>query len=97
VNRLCSSLTEQVRSIATVATAVAKGDLTRKIDIQAEGEIATLKMTVNSMVDQLSAFASEITRVTLEVDTPYILGRQACVETVQGTWADLILNSNVRV
>ena len=97
MNRLCSSLTEQVRSIATVATAVAKGDLTRKIDIQAEGEIATLKMTVNSMVDQLSAFASEITRVTLEVDTPYILGRQACVETVQGTWADLILNSNVRV
>ena len=97
MNRLCSSLTEQVRSIATVATAVAKGDLTRKIDIQAEGEIATLKMTVNSMVDQLSAFASEITRVTLEVDTPYILGRQACVETVQGTWADLILNANVRV
>ena len=97
MNRLCSSLTEQVRSIATVTTAVAKGDLTRKIEIQAEGEMATLKTTVNFMVDQLSAFASEITRVTLEVDTPYFLGRQACVETVQGTWADLILNSNVRV
>jgi osomolarity two-component system sensor histidine kinase NIK1 len=97
VNRLCLSLTEQVRSIATVTTAVAKGDLTRKIEIQAEGEMATLKTTVNSMVDQLSAFASEITRVTLEVDAPYILVRQACVETVQGTWADLILNLNVRV
>src|SRR6266576_1237620 len=69
VNRMCSSLTDQVRSIATVTTAVAKGDLTRKIEIQVEGEMATLKTTVNSMVDQLSAFASEVTRVALEVGT----------------------------
>lgn len=96
MNRLCSSLTEQVRSIATVTTAVAKGDLTRKIEIQAEGEMATLKTTVNYMVDQLSSFASKITRVTLEFGTPGILGGQECVETVQGTWADLTLNLNVR-
>ena len=96
VNRMCSSLTDQVRSIATVTTAVAKGDLTRKIEIQVEGEMATLKTTVNSMVDQLSAFASEVTRVALEVGTQGILGGQARVEGVQGTWADLTLNVNVR-
>ena len=95
VNRMCSSLTDQVRSIATVTTAVAKGDLTRKIEIQVEGEMATLKTTVNSMVDQLSAFASEVTRVALEVGTQGILGGQARVEGVQGTWADLTLNVNV--
>ncbi|KAF8490126.1 hypothetical protein F5888DRAFT_1621258 [Russula emetica] len=94
VNRMCSSLTDQVRSIATVTTAVAKGDLTRKIEIQVEGEMATLKTTVNSMVDQLSAFASEVTRVALEVGTQGILGGQARVEGVQGTWADLTLNVN---
>ena len=93
---MCSSLTDQVRSIATVTTAVAKGDLTRKIEIQVEGEMATLKTTVNSMVDQLSAFASEVTRVALEVGTQGILGGQARVEGVQGTWADLTLNVNVR-
>jgi osomolarity two-component system sensor histidine kinase NIK1 len=92
---MCSSLTDQVRSIATVTTAVAKGDLTRKIEIQVEGEMATLKTTVNSMVDQLSVFASEVTRVTLEVGTQGILGGQARVEGVQGTWADLTLNVNV--
>ncbi len=92
---MCSSLTDQVRSIATVTTAVAKGDLTRKIEIQVEGEMATLKTTVNSMVDQLSAFASEVTRVALEVGTQGILGGQARVEGVQGTWADLTLNVNV--
>jgi osomolarity two-component system sensor histidine kinase NIK1 len=95
VNRMCSSLTDQVRSIATVTTAVAQGDLTRKIEIQVEGEMATLKTTVNSMVDQLSAFASEVTRVALEVGTQGILGGQARVEGVQGTWADLTLNVNV--
>ena len=95
VNRMCSSLTDQVRSIATVTTAVARGDLTRKIEIQVEGEMATLKTTVNSMVDQLSAFASEVTRVALEVGTQGILGGQARVEGVQGTWADLTLNVNV--
>ncbi|KAH9971282.1 hypothetical protein BJV74DRAFT_783695 [Russula compacta] len=94
VNRMCSSLTDQVRSIATVTTAVAQGDLTRKIEIQVEGEMATLKTTVNSMVDQLSAFASEVTRVALEVGTQGILGGQARVEGVQGTWADLTLNVN---
>ena len=92
---MCSSLTDQVRSIATVTTAVARGDLTRKIEIQVEGEMATLKTTVNSMVDQLSAFASEVTRVALEVGTQGILGGQARVEGVQGTWADLTLNVNV--
>jgi osomolarity two-component system, sensor histidine kinase NIK1 len=96
VNRLCSSLTEQVRSIVMVTTAVAKGDLTRKIETQVEGEMATLKTTVNSMVEHLSAFASEITRATLEVGTQGTLGGRACVETVQGTWADLTLNLNVR-
>ncbi|KAJ8482196.1 hypothetical protein ONZ45_g15040 [Pleurotus djamor] len=94
VNRMCSSLTDQVRSIANVTTAVAKGDLTQKIEIQVEGEMSTLKGTVNSMVDQLSAFASEVTRVALEVGTQGILGGQARVEGVQGTWADLTRNVN---
>ncbi|KAF5350143.1 hypothetical protein D9756_009276 [Leucocoprinus leucothites] len=94
VNRMCSSLTDQVRSIAVVTTAVASGDLTQKIEIQVEGEMSTLKSTVNSMVDQLSAFASEVTRVALEVGTQGILGGQARVEGVQGTWADLTRNVN---
>ncbi|KAF9459630.1 hypothetical protein BDZ94DRAFT_1171284 [Collybia nuda] len=94
VNRMCSSLTDQVRSIAVVTTAVARGDLTQKIEIQVEGEMSTLKGTVNSMVDQLSAFASEVTRVALEVGTQGILGGQAKVEGVQGTWADLTRNVN---
>ena len=95
VNRMCSNLTDQVRSIAAVTTAVAKGDLTQKVEIQVEGEMATLKETVNSMVDQLSTFASEVTRVALEVGTQGILGGQARVEGVQGTWADLTRNVNV--
>ncbi|EKM75241.1 Tco1 HAMP domain related type IA HK [Agaricus bisporus var. burnettii JB137-S8] len=94
VNRMCSSLTDQVRSIAVVTTAVARGDLSQKIEIQVEGEMSTLKSTVNSMVDQLSAFASEVTRVALEVGTQGILGGQAKVEGVQGTWADLTRNVN---
>ncbi|EPQ52996.1 hypothetical protein GLOTRDRAFT_45993 [Gloeophyllum trabeum ATCC 11539] len=94
VNRMCASLTDQVRTIAHVTTAVAKGDLTQKIEIQVEGEMLTLKETVNSMVDQLSAFASEVTRVALEVGTQGILGGQARVEGVQGTWADLTRNVN---
>lgn len=94
---MCSSLTDQVRSIAQVTTAVAKGDLTQKIEIEVEGEMFTLKRTVNSMVDQLSAFASEVTRVALEVGTQGILGGQAKVEGVQGTWADLTRNVNVRI
>lgn len=92
---MCSNLTDQVRSIATVTTAVAKGDLTQKVEIQVEGEMATLKETVNSMVDQLRTFASEVTRVALEVGTQGILGGQARVEGVQGTWADLTRNVNV--
>ena len=92
---MCSSLTDQVRSIAVVTTAVARGDLTQKIEISVEGEMSTLKGTVNSMVDQLSAFASEVTRVALEVGTQGILGGQARVEGVQGTWADLTRNVNV--
>jgi osomolarity two-component system sensor histidine kinase NIK1 len=92
---MCSSLTDQVRSIANVTTDVARGDLTQKIDISVEGEMKTLKSTVNSMVDQLSAFASEVTRVALEVGTQGILGGQANVEGVQGTWADLTRNVNV--
>ncbi|EIM84699.1 uncharacterized protein STEHIDRAFT_81369 [Stereum hirsutum FP-91666 SS1] len=94
VNRMCLSLTDQVRSIAVVTTAVAKGDLTHKIEIPVEGEMATLKETVNSMVDQLSNFASEVTRVALEVGTQGRLGGQAEVEGVQGTWADLTTNVN---
>lgn len=92
---MCLSLTDQVRSIAVVTTAVAKGDLTHKIEIPVEGEMATLKETVNSMVDQLSNFASEVTRVALEVGTQGRLGGQAEVEGVQGTWADLTTNVNV--
>ena len=77
---MCANLTNQVRSIAKVTTAVARGDLTQKIDIEVEGEMLTLKRTVNSMVDQLSAFASEVTRVALEVGTQGILGGQARVD-----------------
>ena len=84
-----------MRTIAVATTAVARGDLTQKIDIEVEGEMLTLKRTVNSMVDQLSAFASEVTRVALEVGTQGILGGQARVEGVQGTWADLTRNVNV--
>ncbi|KAJ7619459.1 hypothetical protein FB45DRAFT_839951 [Roridomyces roridus] len=94
VNRMCLSLTDQVRSIASVTTAVAQGDLSQKVTIQAEGEINTLKDTVNRMVDQLSAFASEVTRVAVEVGTEGKLGGQARVEGVQGTWKDLTDNVN---
>jgi methyl-accepting chemotaxis protein len=72
-----------------------QGDLTRKIEIEVEGEMLTLKNTVNSMVDQLSTFASEVTRVALEVGSMGILGGQAQVEGVKGTWADLTRNVNV--
>ncbi|GJJ14452.1 hypothetical protein Clacol_008716 [Clathrus columnatus] len=94
VNQMCSNLTNQVRSIAIVTTAVAQGNLTQKVEIQVEGEMATLKDTVNKMVDQLSTFASEVTRVALEVGTEGILGGQAVVADVQGTWADLTRNVN---
>ncbi|KAK0462455.1 uncharacterized protein EV420DRAFT_1524924 [Desarmillaria tabescens] len=94
VNRMCLSLTDQVRSIAAVTTAVAQGDLTRKVEIEVEGEMQQLKTTFNSMVDDLNAFAGEVTRVALEVGTQGILGGQATVEGVKGTWADLTRNVN---
>ncbi len=89
VNAMAGNLTDQVRNIAQVTTAVAKGDLTRKIDVDARGEILELKNTVNTMVDQLSAFADEVTRVAREVGTEGRLGGQAEVKGVSGTWRDL--------
>ncbi|BAL88125.1 putative multi-sensor signal transduction histidine kinase [Actinoplanes missouriensis 431] len=95
VNVMGDNLTAQVRSIAEVTTAVAKGDLTQKIRVDARGEIAELKETINTMVDQLSAFADEVTRVAREVGTEGRLGGQARVLNVGGTWKDLTDNVNV--
>ena len=89
VNQMASNLTGQVRNIAEVTTAVAKGDLSRKITVDVKGEILELKRTINSMVDQLNSFASEVTRVALEVGTEGKLGGQAEVTGVGGTWKDL--------
>ncbi len=89
VNSMASNLTAQVRNIADVTTAVAKGDLSRKITVEAKGEILELKNTVNTMVDQLNGFAAEVTRVAREVGTEGILGGQANVPGVAGTWKDL--------
>jgi HAMP domain-containing protein/signal transduction histidine kinase/DNA-binding response OmpR family regulator len=89
VNSMASNLTNQVRNIAEVTTAVAKGDLSRKITVDVRGEILELKNTINTMVDQLNAFASEVTRVAREVGTEGILGGQADVGGVAGTWKDL--------
>src|SRR3712207_4286213 len=89
VNFMASNLTNQVRNIADVTTAVARGDLTRKITVDVKGEILELKNTINVMVDQLSAFASEVTRVAREVGTEGVLGGQANVPGVAGTWKDL--------
>ncbi|WP_405602756.1 HAMP domain-containing protein [Streptomyces sp. NBC_01410] len=94
VNSMASNLTGQVRQIATVTTAIAKGDLTRKIDIDARGEILELKTTINTMVDQLSSFAGEVTRVAREVGTDGQLGGQARVRDVDGTWRDLTESVN---
>ncbi|MFF3071915.1 HAMP domain-containing protein [Kitasatospora sp. NPDC057904] len=95
VNFMAGNLTAQVRNIAQVATAVAEGDLTRKIDVDARGEILELKTTLNTMVDQLSAFAAEVTRVAREVGTEGRLGGQADVRDVSGTWRDLTESVNV--
>jgi signal transduction histidine kinase/CheY-like chemotaxis protein/HAMP domain-containing protein len=95
VNRLASNLTNQVRNIATVTTAVAHGDLTQKITVDAKGEILALKNTINTMVDQLNSFAEEVTRVAGEVGTEGKLGGQATVKGVSGTWKDLTDNVNV--
>jgi len=94
VNSMASNLTNQVRNIAEVTTAVAKGDLSKEITVEAKGEILELKNTINTMVDQLNAFASEVTRVAREVGTEGKLGGQAQVRGVAGTWKDLTDNVN---
>src|SRR5213594_3201764 len=94
VNFMASNLTGQVRNIAEVATAVARGDLSRKITVDVRGEILQLKDTINTMVDQLNAFASEVSRVAREVGTEGRLGGQANVPGVAGTWKDLTDNVN---
>ena len=94
VNLMAANLTSQVRNIAEVTTAVAKGDLSKKVTVDVKGEILELKNTVNTMVDQLSSFASEVTRVAKEVGTEGQLGGQADVRGVAGTWKDLTDNVN---
>ncbi|MBA3773651.1 MAG: HAMP domain-containing protein [Ramlibacter sp.] len=94
VNFMASNLTGQVRNIADVATAIARGDLSRKITVEVKGEILQLKQTMNTMVDQLNAFAGEVSRVAREVGTDGKLGGQAAVEGVAGTWKDLTDNVN---
>jgi signal transduction histidine kinase/CheY-like chemotaxis protein/HAMP domain-containing protein len=95
VNAMAGNLTGQVRDVAQVATAVAKGDLTQKITVDAKGEMLELKSTLNTMVDQLSGFADEVTRVAREVGSDGILGGQAHVPGVSGTWKDLTESVNV--
>ena len=95
VNQLANNLTGQVRNIAEVTTAIAKGDLSKKITVDVKGEILELKNTINTMVDQLNGFASEVTRVAREVGTEGKLGGQARVEGVAGTWKDLTDNVNL--
>ncbi len=91
---MTGNLTNQVRNIANVATAVAKGDLSTRITVDARGEILELKSTINIMVDQLNGFASEVTRVAREVGTEGKLGGQADVRGVAGTWKDLTESVN---
>src|SRR5205085_1986513 len=95
VNSMASNLTGQVRNIAEVTTAVANGDLSKKITVEVRGEIAELKSTINTMVDQLNSFASEVTRVAREVGVEGRLGGQAQVKGVAGTWKDLTDNVNM--
>jgi methyl-accepting chemotaxis protein len=92
---MAENLTNQVRSISTVTKAVASGDLSRSIEVDAEGEIQVLKETINSMIIRLNTFAGEVTRVALEVGTEGKLGGQAEVQGVEGVWADLTNNVNV--
>ncbi|KAJ9668359.1 histidine kinase osmosensor [Coniosporium apollinis] len=94
VNAMAMNLTTQVRDIAEVTTAVAKGDLTRKVQAECKGEILELKLTINSMVDQLQQFAHEVTKIAREVGTEGRLGGQATVHGVEGTWKDLTQNVN---
>ncbi len=95
VNLMAGNLTDQVRNIAEVTTAVARGDLTQKIAVEAQGEILELRNTINTMVDQLSSFAAEVTRVAREVGTEGRLGGQAEVKDVSGTWKELTDNVNL--
>ncbi|HEY8583238.1 MAG TPA: HAMP domain-containing protein, partial [Capillimicrobium sp.] len=95
VNGMASNLTDQVRQIASVTTAVANGDLNQKISVEARGEVAELRDTINTMVDQLSSFADEVTRVAKEVGTEGRLGGQAEVKGVSGTWRELTENVNL--
>ena len=94
VNAMCGNLTDQVRNIAQVTTAVARGDLTQKITVDARGEILELKNTLNAMVDQLGSFADEVTRVAREVGTEGKLGGQAQVREVTGVWNELTESEN---
>src|SRR5260221_130426 len=94
VNLMAANLTGQVRNIAEVTTAVAQGNLSKKITVDVKGEILELKNTINTMVDQLNSFASEVSRVAREVGTEGKLGGQAKVEGVAGTWKDLTDNVN---
>jgi HAMP domain-containing protein len=94
VNAMCGNLTDQVRNIAQVTTAVARGDLSRKITVDVHGELLELKDTVNTMVDQLNGFASEVTRIAREVGTEGRLGGQARVVGVAGAWKDLTESVN---
>ncbi|ORX48276.1 hypothetical protein DM01DRAFT_1348301 [Hesseltinella vesiculosa] len=95
VNTMAANLTNQVRDIAQVSKSVARGDLTKKVTVEVRGEMLDLKNTINTMVDQLSIFATEVTRVSLEVGTDGILGGQAVVKDVGGTWKDLTDNVNM--
>jgi HAMP domain-containing protein len=95
VNLLASNLTNQVRNIAQVTTAVANGDLSQKITVDVRGEVLELKITINTMVEQLRTFAAEVTRVAREVGTEGKLGGQADVKGVSGTWKDLTENVNL--
>src|SRR5438552_12579844 len=92
---MASNLTGQVRNIAEVSTAIANGDLSKKITVNVSGEILLLKETINTMVDQLNSFAAEVTRVAREVGTDGKLGGQANVPGVAGTWKDLTDNVNL--
>jgi HAMP domain-containing protein/signal transduction histidine kinase/CheY-like chemotaxis protein len=95
VNRLAGNLTSQVRNIAVISTAIANGDLSQKITVEAKGEILELKNTINATLDQLRSFAAEVTRVAREVGTEGMLGAQADVKGVSGTWRDLTDNVNL--
>src|SRR5690606_15527551 len=95
VNSMANNLTDQVRNISQVATAIAQGDLQKKIVVDARGEILELKNTINTMVDQLSSFAEQVTLVAREVGTEGKLGGQASVEGVRGIWKELTDNVNL--